>query len=134
MAPDQPCGRTVVIVDDDPGMRDSVAALLEMSGFPIRHYGTAESFLADPGACDRVGCLLIDQHFSGMSGTDLLRRLSARGRMPPAILFSARLTETIIREARSAGALAVLDKPVGPMALIRHLWAALQVVRTVEEF
>ena len=94
----------VAIIDDDPGLRDS---------------------LADPLAFDNLGCLLVDQNFPGMSGIELLRRLAATGRMPPAILLSGRLTEKTITEARMAGALAVLDKPVGPLALLRQISTAL---------
>ena len=60
-----------------------------------------------------------------MSGVDLLRHLSAGRRLPPAILFSARLTERIASEARAAGALVSLDKPVRPITLITYLRAAL---------
>ena len=116
----------VAVVDDDPGLRDSIGVLLEMSGMRCRQYDSAETFLADPRAFDQLGCLLVDQNFPGlMSGIDLLHRLSADGRLPPAILFSARLTERIIVEARMAGALAVLDKPVGPATLLSQLSTAL---------
>ncbi len=117
--------RVVVIVEDDSDLRDSIGVLLATSGVPSRQYDSAETFLADPRAFDDLGCLLVDQYFPGMSGVDLLRRLSADGRLPPAILFSACLTERIALEARMAGALAVLDKPVGPVALLTQLSNAL---------
>ena len=115
----------IAIVDDDQGLRESIGFFLEMSGMPSRQYDSAEAFLADPDAFDHLGCLLVDQHFPGMSGVELLRRLSADGRLPPAILFSARMNERTALEARMAGALAVLDKPVGPMALLSQLSTAL---------
>ena len=115
----------VAIVDDDQGLRESIGVLLEMSGLASRQYESAETFLADPAAFDNLGCLLVDQNFPGMSGIDLLRHLAADGRLPPAILFSARLTEQTAIEARMAGALAVLDKPVGPIALLTQLSTAL---------
>ena len=115
----------VAIIDDDPGLRDSLVVLLSTSGFVSRPYESAETFLADPLAFDNLGCLLVDQNFPGMSGIELLRRLAATGRMPPAILLSGRLTEKTITEARMAGALAVLDKPVGPLALLRQISTAL---------
>ena len=117
--------QTVAIIDDDQGLRESIGVLLEMSGVVSRQYESAESFLADPRAFENLGCLLVDQHFPGMSGVDLLRRLAADGRLPPTILFSARLTEKTALEARMAGALAVLDKPVGPIALLSQLSTAL---------
>ena len=118
--------RLVAIVDDDPDLRESIEMLLMTSGFSCRQYASAETFLADPRAFENLGCLLVDQNFPGtMSGIDLLRHLAADGRLPPAILFSARLTERITIEARMAGALAVLDKPAGPAALISQLSTAL---------
>ncbi len=121
----------IAIVDDDQGLRDSIGTLLEMSGLASRQYDSAETFLADPEAFDNLGCLLVDQNFPGMSGVDLLRRLAADGHLPPAILFSARMTEKTATEARMAGALAVLDKPVGPMALLTMLSTALSFGQTV---
>ncbi len=115
----------VAIVDDDQGLRESIGVLLEVSGMVSRQYESAETFLADPHAFDNLGCLLVDLNFPGMSGIELLRRLAADGRLPPAILFSARLTERLAIEARMAGALAVLDKPVGPVALLDQLSTAL---------
>jgi FixJ family two-component response regulator len=135
MTPEQADRCAVAIVDDDSGIRDSLAVLLAMTGFPVRQYPSVEAFLADPEAFDRLGCLLVDQNFTGpgfgsqpltgMCGIELLQLLSAHGRLPPAILFSARLTERTIRDAHAAGALAVLAKPVGPINLIGHLRAAM---------
>ncbi|MEI6557071.1 MAG: response regulator [Rhodospirillaceae bacterium] len=125
MTSNQDLAWTVAIVDDDPGLRDSICSLLATRGMASRQYESAETFLADPAAFDSLGCLLVDQHFPGMSGIDLLRRLSADGRLPPAILFSASLNERMVIEARMAGALAVLDKPVGPAALLSQLSTAL---------
>jgi two-component system response regulator FixJ len=119
----------VAIVDDDAAVRDSLAILLAMTGFPVREYPSAEAFLADPGAFDRLGCLLVDQNFAGMCGVDLLHLLSAHGRLPPAILFSARLTQRTIQDAKAAGALMVLAKPVGPVNLIGHLRTAIRSAR-----
>ena len=115
----------VAIIDDDPGLRDSLVVLLSTSGLASRSYDSAEAFLADPQAFDNLGCLLVDMNFPGMSGIDLLRHLAADGRLPPTILLSARLTERSITEARMAGALVVLDKPVGPLALLRQISTAL---------
>lgn len=115
----------VAIVDDDQGLRESIGVLLEMSGIVSRQYESAETFLADPHALDNLGCLLVDLNFPGMSGIELLRCSAADGRLPPTILFSASLTEKTALEARMAGALAVLDKPVRPMVLLSQLSTAL---------
>ncbi len=117
--------KSVAIIDDDCGMRQSLAVLLGLSGFHIRQYNTAESFVADPHAFDSLGCLLVDQTLTGMSGLDLLRHLDDCSRSRPAILFSARLCPRTIIDARAAGAIAVLEKPVWPVVLIRHLATAL---------
>jgi len=125
MDPQRDGRATVVIIDDDPALRDALLSLLTVSGFPIREYESSEAFLGDPEAFDHLGCLLVDQHLTGMSGVDLLRHLSETRRLPPAILFSARLTERIINDARAAGALVALDKPVRPVTLISYLRAAM---------
>jgi FixJ family two-component response regulator len=117
---------TVAIVEDDTGLRESLAMLLEVNGYPCRQYDSAESYLADADTGD-VTCLLVDQHMAGMSGTDLLERLSAAGTLPRSVLFSARMTRQMAEEARTRGARAVMEKPIRPtelMAFLRDAGAA----------
>ena len=110
--------RTVAIVGDDAGTRDSVAMLLEAHGFQVWQYACAAAFLADPGAIARLRCLVLDLSEPGMSGLDILEHLAGRGAAPPSILISAEVTAPVAVRARAAGARLVLDRPVPPLDLV----------------
>ena len=68
-APPQP-ERFVYIVDDDEAVRDSLRWLLEGSGFNVRTFHSAESFLNayTPG---HFAVLILDVRMGGMSGIEL---------------------------------------------------------------
>src|SRR6185436_9806814 len=57
------------IVDDDDAIRDSLAFLLDASGWRTRAWPSAESFLADV-ELSKVACLITDVRMPGLSGLD----------------------------------------------------------------
>jgi CheY-like chemotaxis protein len=79
---------TILLVDDDPAVRDVTAAMLEDLG-----YGVVE---ADDGAAAldllakgvRVDLMLADVAMPGMSGTDLIREATARRAGLPVLLVT----------------------------------------------
>jgi FixJ family two-component response regulator len=64
----------VHVVDDDEAVRESLEALLFVSGHCVSTYVSAEDFLAR--APDDGGCLVLDVNMPGMSGLELLERLA----------------------------------------------------------
>ena len=69
---------TVVVVDDDLGVRRALARLLRASGFEVATYASAAAFLGRP-ADDTGLCLVVDIHLGGMSGLELADCLDAAG-------------------------------------------------------
>jgi two-component system, LuxR family, response regulator FixJ len=64
---------TVHIIDDDEGLRDSLAFLLRTAHIAVTTYPSAAAFLeAIPGA--GLNCVITDVRMPGMSGIDLLKR------------------------------------------------------------
>ena len=63
----------VLIVDDDPAARDSVAALVKSKGVQVRTFSSGEDFLAavDPSL---LGCVVADVRMTGISGLELQTR------------------------------------------------------------
>ena len=51
-------GFVVHIIDDDGPVRESLEALLCVSGFEVETYGSAEDYLAHGG--DVEGCIVLD--------------------------------------------------------------------------
>jgi len=105
------------IIDDDNEVRFSVGVLIEVSGFDVEMFGSAEEFLA----CEnfsRFACLIVDFRLSGLSGLDLLRRLREQHVLTPAIVSSGFISESEEAEFIAAGALKVLHKPVDARLLV----------------
>ena len=100
----------IFILDDDAGVRDSLRLLLECEGMETRVFASCREFLdADGGA--EGDCLILDVHLPGMSGIELLETMRRRGDMLPVIVISGRIDAMIRNRARTAGALAVVEKP-----------------------
>jgi two-component system, LuxR family, response regulator FixJ len=102
--------QTVFVIDDDPGARGSVAALVESMGARAAEFPSAEEFLA---AYDETksGCLVVDMRLRGMSGIELLETMSQRPFQPPALIVTAFADVPMTVRAMSLGALTVLQKP-----------------------
>ena len=66
---------TVYIVDDDQAIRDVIANLVKDMGISSQTYASAEEFLS---SYKRIGtdCLVLDVRMAGMSGMELLEKLS----------------------------------------------------------
>ena len=90
---------------------------MRASGFEVRAYATAESFL-DAASADDHTCALLDITMPRMSGTELQARLHERGIELPVIAVSARDDEDTRGAARALGARFFLRKPVDDRALL----------------
>jgi len=100
---------TVVIVDDDPAVRNSLKFSLELEGFAVRLYADGGELLADLDL-PANGCLVIDQVMPGTSGLDLVDVLRKRGISNPAVLVVSDSNPRVRRRAAVAG-IAVIEKP-----------------------
>ena len=114
----------VYLVEDDEGARDSTRTLLDIMGFIVEQYETAEELL-DSGGPLEGGCVLADLGLPGMTGQQLYRTLRDRGSNVPVILMSGHADSALIDEATEAGVEAFLMKPVAPKELTELLRAVL---------
>lgn len=109
--------RTVVVVEDDPGMRESLARMLRAAGFAVRCHASAEEYLQTEGTAS-IHCLVLDVHLPGSSGLELYEALRVVGECPPAVFITA-LDEPVVRDrARAMGAAALLSKPFAGQRLV----------------
>ena len=101
----------IAIVDDDPGVRDSLRTLLAAAGYPTRDYPSAEAFLRDP--LDGVrSCAIIDVRLPGMDGLALQQEMGRRGLATPVIVMSGYGDVASARRALRGGAFDFLEKPI----------------------
>jgi FixJ family two-component response regulator len=101
---------TVLIVDDDPEFRDSVARLLRTVGLVSQQFSSVSDFLkAEPS--DGPSCLVLDVRLPGRSGLELQRELAAANRQLPIIFITAHGDIPMTVRAMKGGAIEFLTKP-----------------------
>lgn len=117
-------GGTVHVIDDDDAVRDSLAMLLEASGFSVTAYASAEAFL---GGLEQAssGCVVTDVQMPEISGLELLRRLSDRLTEFPVIVLTGEADVPIAVEALKNGALDLIEKPYSGETVISAVRQAL---------
>lgn len=112
----------VAIVDDDEGVRTSLASLVRSLGYHVRAYASGVDFLKDS---QDPSCMIADIRMPAMAGDELQARLVASGRAFPIIFMSAFPTEPIRQRVMAAGAHCYLSKPSSGDEIIRCLEEAL---------
>jgi excisionase family DNA binding protein len=112
-------GPVVLIVDDDPRLREYIRVNLEMEGYSVREAGNAEEGLRvlDESTPDLV---LLDVMMPEVDGWEMLRRVQERHGVGaiPVIMFSGQVDEQAAADAASRGAQGFIGKPFNPQQLI----------------
>jgi two-component system response regulator FixJ len=100
----------VYVIDDDEAMRDSLNFLLDSSGFDVRLFETAQSFLdVLPGL--EFGCVVSDVRMPGIDGIELLKHMKAKHSPFPILIMTGHGDVPLAVEAMKLGALDFLEKP-----------------------
>ena len=115
--------QTILIVDEDAALRDSLTFALNLEGYAVRTYATARDLLEDDSIPDR-SCLVADQQrLVDMDGWELIRQMRSRSGTLPAILIISRPTEAARRMA-AAARISIVEKPLTTGALFQRIDAA----------
>lgn len=116
----------VAVVDDDESFSRALGRLLRAYGFEPLFYESAEAFMQDTSQ-PSVECLVLDVHLGGMSGLELLQRLSALGRTTPAIFVTAHDEPEVRQKAEQVGCAAFFRKPVPGRLLVEAITNAIRI-------
>jgi DNA-binding NtrC family response regulator len=101
-------GAAVLVVDDEPGMRDTLVAILEHHGYQVSSAPDGESASSAVRETD-FDVVVMDVRMPGRDGVSVLEEI---GDPPPrVILMTAYAQEDRLRDAVKAHAFAVLHKP-----------------------
>jgi RNA polymerase sigma factor (sigma-70 family) len=114
---------TVFIVDDDAGVRDSVALMLGLLGYRTTAFDSAEAFLSAYQP-DWAGCLIADLRLPGRSGIELQAELRSRGSTLPIVIITGHGDVPTARAAFQANAVDFLEKPFDDAQLRAAIEAA----------
>ena len=115
---------SVLIVDDDPEFRDSVARLLRTVGVQTREFSSVSDFIKAE-ALDGPTCLVLDVRMPGRTGLELQRDLAAANRQVPIIFITAHADIPMTVQAMKGGAIEFLTKPFRDQDLIEAVEAGL---------
>jgi FixJ family two-component response regulator len=79
---------TVFIVDDDASFLKSVSQLLQVAGYNVLTFDSANRFL-NQLVPEMSGCVLVDLHMPGMNGLELQEALAKSANPLPVVFLSA---------------------------------------------
>ncbi len=114
---------TILVVEDDASLRQSLRFWLAVEGFAVRTYAQAGELLGVADLPER-GCLVIDYYLPDMTGLDLITQLRNREVALPAILITTNPSTIVRRRAEKAG-VPMIEKPLLGDSLINGIVAVL---------
>jgi len=116
---------TILVIDDDPSLRDTLGAILEREGF--------QPVLASDGRAGfqqalklKPKLILVDLRMPRLSGAEVCKQLRARGMRTPLIVLSASAGEMDKVQLLEIGADDYMVKPFGVRELLARIRAVLR--------
>lgn len=123
--PARSTGRKLLVVDDDPRLRDLLRRYLTEQGFQV--------FIAEDGVAmmqawsrDAFDLVVLDVMMPGEDGMSICRRLRAQGDLTPLIMLTAKTEETHRIRGLELGADDYIAKPFNPRELLARINAVLR--------
>jgi two-component system response regulator FixJ len=117
-------GQTVIIVDDDPAIRELLSLQLIAAGLSVVPFSSAEALLAS----DRLSnchCIVSDVRMPDMDGFELQEALNRREAGIPFVVITAHGDVPLAVRAMRAGAVDIIEKPFKPVRLLSAIERAL---------
>jgi two-component system, cell cycle sensor histidine kinase and response regulator CckA len=111
---------TVLVVEDEPSLRELERLMLEDAGYDVLTAATAAEALL-VAAENVIDLLVVDVVLPGMSGPQLVEELGARGCDPPTVFVSGYGADEISSRGIGSARTAVLEKPFHPELLLRRV-------------
>ena len=119
----------VYLVDDQASVRHALGEMLNVFGFQVETFASADDFLAKVGK-PQPGCVVADVRMPGRDGIELVREIVRRGLPLPVVLISGHADVPMAVAGIKAGAEDFIEKPVDDAELVaainRSLMRALQ--------
>lgn len=123
---------TVLIVDDDAQMRESLRNLIRSVGLRVELFASAQEFVQSPHP-DAPSCLVLDVRMPGLSGLDLQKQTSETDLQIPIIFITGHGDIPMSVRAMKAGAVEFLTKPFRDQDLLDAIQEALDRSRKARE-
>jgi DNA-binding response OmpR family regulator len=117
-------GQSILVVDDEPNIREVVALYLERAGFQVRLAADGRAALQELTAA-LPDLVILDIMLPAIDGLEITRRLRREG-STPIILLTARREEGDRIEGLELGADDYVVKPFSPQELVSRVRAVLR--------
>jgi DNA-binding response OmpR family regulator len=117
----------VLVVDDDPLIREAVRAICESEGYAVAEVGLGAAALAAVGAV-RPDVVLLDLMMPDLSGFDICREIRRAGHRMPVLILSGKTDEIDVVLGLEIGADDYIQKPFRPRELLARIGAQLRKV------
>jgi len=115
---------TVLVIDDDPDLRDSLGVLLRSAGLATELYDSIPAFLRSKRP-EGAACLVLDVRLPGASGLEFQRELAAANIKLPIIFITGYGDVPMSVQAMKGGAVEFLTKPFRQQDLLDAIYLAL---------
>src|SRR5579863_5020186 len=125
-------GATILVIDDEAGIRESLEVLLTLEGYSVRMAGDGEQGLRIL-ELENFDLILLDLALPGQSGIELLPQIKDRQPETPVIMITAYGTVDNVVEAVRAGAENFVQKPWDNEKLMADIRSAIARHRAEEE-
>jgi len=123
---------SVLIVDDEAAIRDSLRMILEFEGYRVDEAGSGAQALAR--VADRLpDAVMLDIKMPEMDGLELLKRLRERGYDMPVLMISGHADVATAVEATRRGAFDFFEKPLERERVLLSLRNAVEAYRLQSE-
>lgn len=110
----------ILVVEDDPNLREAISDTLELAGRPVQSVDGGEAALK--ALANGSFCIVVsDVRMMPMDGITLLKEIRARYPQLPVVLMTAYADVDRAVDAMRAGACDFLLKPFDPPALLAHI-------------
>jgi two-component system response regulator FixJ len=114
---------TILNVDDDAAMRDSMRALKDSGGYSVRTYESARALLSE--TVPQRSCLVTDIRMPGMNGLELQEEIARRELDLPVVIMTAQGDVPLAVRAMKAGAMDFVEKPFDDGRMLESVSRAL---------
>jgi len=115
---------TVLVLDDDPSLRESLSSLFRSVGMRAELYGSASELLRSK-LPDGPSCLILDIRLPEVSGLDIQAQLTEAGIRLPIIFMTGHGDIPMSVRAMKAGAVDFLAKPFRDQDMLDAVHGAL---------
>jgi two-component system, OmpR family, response regulator len=115
----------ILVVEDDPNIRDIVEVALRFHGFRVTGVETGDDALTEVDR-DPPALIVLDVMLPGIDGFEVCRRIRAAGKHIPVIFLTARDTPTDTVRGLTLGGDDYVTKPFSVEALIARVRAVLR--------